>query len=146
MATVRSSFLVHSEAEPQLREAAEALHGRAITSAQITLDDGETITLPAQMTRAIQHLLLHLAAGDDLSINTLDRDYTFTEALYFLGMTDSYLMKLMEEGEIPFRQDGEEYHLALTDLIAYRLARKARRAEGVRLIQRLSEENGEYGG
>jgi hypothetical protein len=146
MATVRSSVILQSEDRPQLQEAARALRGQAIDSVQITLDDGKTLSLPPVVARAIQHLVMHLAAGEDVSINMLDREYTLTEAVAFLGVTDTFLARLIADGELPARLAGAEQRIALPDLVAYSAKMQERMAEGVRRIQRLSEEEGAYDG
>jgi excisionase family DNA binding protein len=146
MATVRSSVILQAEDRPQLQEAARALHGHVIESVQITLDDGGTLSLPPVMARAIRLLVTHLAAGEDVSINLLDREYTFTEAVAFLGVTDAYLAQLIADGEIPARLAGTEQRIAFPDLVAYSAKMQERMAEGVRRIQRLSEEEGAYDG
>jgi hypothetical protein len=146
MATVRSSVVLQAENRPQLQEAARALHGHAIDSVQITLDDGKTLSLPPVVARAIQHLVMHLAAGEDVSINMLDREYTLTEAMYFLGASRSYLERILAEGELPSQGEGTEQRIAFSDLVDHRAKMQELMREGIRIIQRLSEEEGAYDG
>ena len=145
-AATRSAVVVQAEDSPQLQNAAQALHGHTIASLHLVLDDGRSVAVPAVVAQALGHLVSYLAAGDDVTMTPFDRDYTIAQAALFLGTTPYFVDKLVENGELPSTLVGAERRIAFPALAAYAAKMQARMAEGVRIIQQLSEEEGAYGG
>ena len=144
MATMtRSAVVVQAEESPRLQQAAEALQGHAIASAQLVLDDGRSIPIPGSVARALGQLVTHLAAGEDMAIGAFD-GYTIEEATHILGASRSYIAKILESGELPHRLVNTDVRIAPADLLIHRAMLKERQREGVRLIQQISEEEGAY--
>jgi excisionase family DNA binding protein len=98
------------------------------------------------VAQALGHLVSYLAAGDDVTMTPFERDYTIPEAAYALGVSRFYFAQLVEDGELPAQLVGGQYRIATPDVLAYLAKMSIRRAEGVRLIQQLSEEEGAYDG
>ncbi len=145
-AGMRAGIVVQAADSPQLQELAQALQGHAVTAAQLTLDDGRSFPLPDVLVQVLQHLVTHLAAGHDAIVTPVARDYTPLEAAYFLGASRYYVDTLVETGELPSTLVGTQRWIAFPDLVAHRAKLRERMAEGVRLIQQLSEEEGAYDG
>ena len=63
--------------------------------------DGDLIELPGMVTRLLQTLLEHMAAGRGISIMPLGAELTTQQASDLLGVSRPFLIKLLEEGRIP---------------------------------------------
>lgn len=46
-------------------------------------------------------------------------EMTIQQAAEFLNVSQPYLVKLLESGDLPFHKSGEHYRVKSTDLIAY---------------------------
>ena len=146
MIATRQAVIVQAEDSSEIRELVQALQEQRIASGYLVLEDGRKVALPAPLRHALEHVTMYLARGGQVSISPLDRAYTVAEGAYFLGVTFKGLERLLDEGAIPSQTDGTQRLIALPDLIAYRAVLRQQRAEGVRAIQQLSEEEGAYGG
>jgi hypothetical protein len=51
---------------------------------------------------------------------------------------------VLERGELPYRLHDAQVRIAHADLVAHRAKLRALMSEGVRLIQKISEEEGAY--
>lgn len=141
-----SAVVVQAEDSPQLQDLARALLGHGIAAVQLVLDDGRSIAVPTVIAQALGPLVSYLAAGDDVTMTPFGRDYTVVEAAYFLGASAYYVGKLVDDGDLPFTLVGTQRQIAFPVLVAHLAKMRERMAEGVRIIQQLSEEEGAYGG
>ena len=144
MTATRPVVIVRGEDSPELREALRALQDHPAAPMQLVLSDGETVVVSAVVAAAIQQLVAQLATGERVAIGPAELGYTTTEAARLLGVWQPYLLNVIESGELPHHQIGTEPRIGHADLMAFRAKLRARRAEGVRLIQQLSEEEGAY--
>lgn len=119
-----------SEAQPR----APALVGR----------DGATIELPAPAFRALREIVHAMAQGEAVSIVPVQRRLTTQEAADLLNVSRPYLIRLLDQGTIPFEWVGTHRRIALEDLLAYRERRAAARRQARADLVRLSEELGLY--
>lgn len=76
--------------------------------------------LPEMLRGAVLELAQHLAAGRAVHIVPLDRQLTTTQAANLLGVSRPYLVKLLEDGEIPYVKHNRHRRVGLDDLLAYR--------------------------
>lgn len=72
---------------------------------------------------------------DALSIET---------AAHHLNVGRDYLVRLLDEGQIPFTGGGDSRLMPKADLLAFKARRDAGRREGLQELTRLSEEAGGY--
>ncbi|MFC3818965.1 helix-turn-helix domain-containing protein [Planomonospora venezuelensis] len=69
---------------------------------------------------------------------------TASEAADLLKVSPSTLIRLLEQGEIPYEQVGEERRMLLRDVLTYRERRRHQRREGMDELVRISEEMNLY--
>lgn len=71
-------------------------------------------------------------------------ELTVSETAEFLNVSQQYLVRLCEAGELPFRMDGAERVFLLEDVLAYRDFRDAERRRRFREHFRSAAAAGEY--
>ena len=98
------------------RRALEALReGKPIT--------GDAAAPPAAMS-AMERILETMADGGGVAIIALDAELTTQEAADLLGVSRPTLIKLLEDGALPFRVLGAHRRLKAGDVLAFRDRRR----------------------
>jgi excisionase family DNA binding protein len=70
-----------------------------------------------------------MRAGRAITVAPLAQRLTTQEAADLLGVSRPTLIKLLEDGKIPFEQPGRHRRIRLDDLLAYRDRRRKERSE-----------------
>jgi excisionase family DNA binding protein len=150
--------MAHAVVEPELIAAPEeeraALRtvGRFLEQAadgngvppQLVGPDGNTVPLPASALRLLRAVVRHLAQGQALSLVPIDKALTTQEAADLLNVSRPHLVKLLEQGDIPYTKTGTHRRIRFADLMTYKAQRDAQRAEALTELTRLSQEIGLY--
>lgn len=87
------------------------------------------VRLPAGATRAVRHLLDRLAAGERVQLVSADAELTTRQAAELLGISRTYLVRLVDEGHISAHMIGTHRRLRAGDVLAYRRVREERLAK-----------------
>ncbi len=104
----------------------------------------ETIELPVSVLAALRTLIYHLARGDTVKLVPIRQELTTPEAADLLNLSHQYLIRLLEQGDIPYHEDNALRLIRFPDVMAYKQRRDADGAKGLRRLIRLSEEYGLY--
>ena len=107
---------------------ARVLPGSA-TSPIVIRSGQKDVRLPPGVSRAVRRLLDRLAAGESVQLVSADAELTTREAAELLGMSRTYLVRLIDEGRLPARMVGSHRRLRASDVLAYRREREARLAK-----------------
>jgi hypothetical protein len=142
MTATRQTVIVQRAERAELESAAQTLREHDGESLRVILNDGATLVLPPVVTEALHQIVDYLAVGD-VTIGQFD-GYTPDEAARILGASRSYVAGVLERGELPYRLHDAQVRIAHADLVAHRAKLRALMSEGVRLIQKISEEEGAY--
>ncbi len=129
-----------------LRAHAEALglaDGNGNLRVQVEAD-GDLIEMPAIVTRLLQTVLEHMAAGRALSIMPLNAELTTQEAADLLGVSRPFLVQLLEAQAIPHRKVGRHRRVRVADLLAYRKQNQVDRATALDELTGISQAMGDY--
>ena len=74
-----------------------------------------------------------------------DKDEVTTiQAAEILNISRPYLMKLINNGQIPYHQVGTHKRILLKNLLEYKKLRDAKRQQGLQKLTELSQELGLY--
>lgn len=110
----------------------------------VSADGKEEIILPQtvfQVLRQIVHLMMQ---GRAIFIVPADKEVSTQEAADVLNVSRPFLIKLLEEGKIPFINVGSHRRIRFNDLMDFKKRRDAKREEALEKIARLSQELGLY--
>lgn len=87
-----------------------------------------TIELPATAAAAVRHLLTELASGAEVHVLADNAELTTQEAADLLGISRTYLVRLVDQGKLPAHLVGTHRRLLAADVLAYQQQRAARLA------------------
>lgn len=85
----------------------------------------ERIKIPIQALRLLSKILYVTAQGKPISIVPLAMEVTTQYAADFLGCSRPHLVKLLEDGVIPYTNVGRHRRVKFEDLQKYKKAMKA---------------------
>ncbi len=111
-------------------------------TAEVHLTIGGTeITLPAEAGRAVTRLLKDLASGASVHLITGDAELTTQEAADILGLSRTFVVRLIDHGDLKGHLVGTHRRLKATDVLKYKARRDARLA-GLAELTAIDEELG----
>lgn len=123
-------------------EEAERLQ-RALSSharPALVTEGGDVKELPEALNRLFVEILGLMRHRQAIFLIHEDEAYTTQAAANFLGVSRQYVVKLLEEGRIPFHRVGTHRRIFFKDLAAFRTERsKARRAKLDELTREATE-------
>lgn len=102
------------------------------------------VALPDKPYQALLKIIRDLATGHPISLAAAAQEMTTQEAANFLGCSRQFLVRLLDEGKIPFHRVGSHRRVYLQDLIAYRNERDGRRHEAIQKVARDAVSDGVY--
>lgn len=127
--------------ETQLNAAADAIE------ASDTAVTGPLLTgLPEQVREAIADVLHRFARGEGVVVGSLETMLTTSQAAQLLGVSRTYLVQLLEAGELPCEFRGTHRRIRLGELVKFAEAFRQRRRAALDEVARVSREAGLYDG
>lgn len=108
---------------------------RSLSEGYIKADE-----LPDMVRAMFLKILRETARGHVLAVETLESDLTTTKAADYLNVSRPYLIKLLDEGKLPFYTVGGHRRIAFADLKAYKDRRKGRSMEIMAKLQEEAQE------
>ncbi|HSH81996.1 MAG TPA: helix-turn-helix domain-containing protein [Herpetosiphonaceae bacterium] len=104
----------------------------------------EAVELPASVVRVLQSAIHHLIQGHAVRLVPLDTMVTTQQAADLLNVSRPYLIKLLDQGKIPYSKTGTHRRLSTTDVLAYKAQRDVERRETLDQLTQFSQELGLY--
>lgn len=99
--------------------------------------DGADLVLPRQAIELLRNLLTEMAQGNAVTIMPVHAELTTQEAANMLNVSRPHLVKLLEEGRLPFSKVGSHRRIRLQDLMEYK---RRRDAESQAALQALADQ------
>jgi excisionase family DNA binding protein len=130
------------ENEEMLELARFLARPRRPRSAFLVSTEGARLTLPPRVFDILARVVEEMARGNVVSIVPVHHELTTQEAADLLNVSRPHVVKLLENGEIPFHLVGTHRRVRFYDVMAYREKRTARRRTALR---ELAEENAKLG-
>lgn len=79
-----------------------------------------------------------------LGSSPIGREVTTQQAADLLNISRQYLVRLLDEGRIPYRKTGKHRRLRIEDVLSFKEKRDKDRRAGLRELSRMTEELGGY--
>lgn len=151
-------MIAHRELPPTAQDAAIArvsrqafarlAHTRAPLKLRVTdVEQAEPIELPAGAVALLMDILEAMAAGRGVTIIPENAELTTVQAAAVLNVSRPFLIKLLEDGRIPYRTVGKHRRVRMEDVMAYKAAiDREREAVLDQLAAEAQEQDMGYGG
>lgn len=130
---ITMNMIAHRELPPTAQDAAIArvsrqafarfAHTRAPLKLRVTdVEQAEPIELPAGAVALLMDILEAMAAGRGVTIIPENAELTTVQAAAVLNVSRPFLIKLLEDGRIPYRTVGKHRRVRMEDVMAYKTA------------------------
>lgn len=106
--------------------------------------DGQEIEIPSIVSIALMEVIRTLNKGNSITLIPMDKELTTQQAADILNVSRPYFIKLLENGEIPFKKTGTHRKILMQDLMKYREQRVENRRLKIDELSQLSQELGLY--
>ncbi len=94
----------------------------------------ESLEVPGYVIRYLKFLLSNMAEGKALQISSIESELRTQEAADLLGVSRPFLVKLLEQGKIPFKKVGTHRRILLKNVLAYERKQKAIRDKNLNFL------------
>jgi len=84
-------------------------------------------------------ILSNMAAGKSVALILSDNTIGTQEAAEFLEVSRPHVVRLLENGEIPFSKVGTHKRIKISDLVAYQKKMKSTRRKQLNLLTRQAQ-------
>ena len=105
---------------------------------------GRRAELTFAVVGLLDEILKNMQAGKAVSVVPEHQQLTTQRAANLLGVSRPFLVRLLEEGHLPFHMVGSHRRVYLKDLLAYQKLRDAERHDAINRMARMELEAGTY--
>lgn len=105
---------------------------------------GERIAIPASVFHVLARVAEVLARGDAITVVPVGKELTTQQAADLLNVSRQYLVRLLEEKQLPFTKTGKHRRLRIEDVLAFKERRDRERKAALDELTAQSEEFGGY--
>jgi len=111
---------------------------------RLTTLDGQALDLPASIRKILRQAIPLLTQGDAVTVTSLHKEMTTQEAADFLNVSRPSLIKLLEDGAIPYIKVGTHRRVRLNDLLSYEKHRHEEFNEFAAWMLAVAQQNNAY--
>lgn len=104
----------------------------------------DRIKVPLSALKLMQEILKAMGQGKLISIVPHATEISTQAAAEFLGCSRPHLVKLLEEGKIPFTKVGKHRRIKFDDILNYKMEMKLRQKQSIIAIMNFDVETGLY--
>jgi excisionase family DNA binding protein len=115
----REAIIAHTSKQLLSRYARE---DQSLTVQVMDADHEEPIELPAGAVTLLLDILGAMASGQGVTIIPEDAELTSVQAAGILHVSRPFLIKLLDEGQIPYRRVGKHRRIRMEDVMNYKRA------------------------
>lgn len=105
-------------------------------------DKPHTLVLPTSALRLLVDILGELAIGNAVKVVPVHAELTSQEAADLLNVSRPHLVKMLEEGAIPFTKTGRHRRIRFSDLMAFKQRRDEESQEAMEALAQQAQELG----
>lgn len=103
-------------------------------------ESGDFLTIPKKALSLLFHILSNMAQGKSITLIPSDAEVSTQQAADMLNVSRPHLVKLLEDGEIPFKKVGTHRRIELIQLIAYEKKVKENRNEKLDFLAKQAQD------
>lgn len=104
----------------------------------------EKIKIPLHALKLLAQILKVTSQGKPISIVPIATELTTQSAAELLGCSRPHLVKLLENGDLPFTKIGKHRRVKYEDVAQYKKQMKGKRAERLIQMMKSDEDTGLY--
>jgi len=102
----------------------------------------EAVTIPTAAFRLLVVILAEMASGNAVRLIPHHAELTTQEAAELLNVSRPYLVRLLDDGRIPFHRVGTHRRVLFKDVMTYRAEHRRSRRAALDELTRLDQELG----
>ncbi|MFD1674309.1 helix-turn-helix domain-containing protein [Alicyclobacillus fodiniaquatilis] len=129
-----------------IKKIASSLDIAPVENEFVILDQAHNVRmeLPYTLYRVLVDAAQQLAKGNTVGVLHYEQAVTTQQAAEILQVSRPYVVKLLEEGEIPFYMVGSHRRISLKDVLDYKTRRDAHRKSKLVELYQASNDAGLY--
>ncbi|MBD2610535.1 MAG: helix-turn-helix domain-containing protein [Nostoc sp. GBBB01] len=137
-----TDFSLITEAEAEAIQKLEPILNQENSQLKLVAANNEQMAIPDSVCVVLRQVVQAMASGKNVSIVTYNPELTTQQAADLLNVSRPYLIKLLEQGELPYILVGTHRRVKFDDLIKYKQQRNIKRRQ---LLNELIAESQELG-
>jgi excisionase family DNA binding protein len=139
--TDATTYLLEGQELAEVVDFVAALENRGVTlpppQPALVRPDGTRLDVPHQIFEALLQVATAMARGQGVTVIPRNALLTTQEAADLLGISRPTLVRLLEDGEMPYEHRGRHRRIMLADLLAYQQRMRQQRRES---LDRMAQE------
>ena len=104
----------------------------------------DKIVLPLNALKLLEEILKNMSQGKIISIVPVATEVTTQKAAEILGCSRPHLIKILEEGRIPYTKVGRHRRIMLEEVVSYKRKMKEEQKQHIIDIMNADKEDGLY--
>jgi len=112
--------------------------------ADIVGPDGTKHTIPGTVCKILVNVLSRMQEGKTIALLPIREELTSRAAADYLGVSRQYLVRLLEDGKIPFHKTGTHRRVYFKDVFEYKQRRDAARHQAIKDLAKKEFDEGTY--
>ncbi|ARV60426.1 DNA-binding protein [Nostocales cyanobacterium HT-58-2] len=127
-----------------IKQLERVLKSEGGSQAKLVGANGEQIDIPDSVYQVLRDVVHAMGLGQAISIVPQNHEMTTQQAADFLNVSRPYLVKLLEQGEIPYVKVGSHRRVRFNDLMEYKQQRNTKRRKGLKELTQFLQDEGFY--
>jgi excisionase family DNA binding protein len=138
------------EQQPQVAALSRAMEGmvkppkRRAPKCQLVGPNGTATSIPESVFYILERVAEVLARGDAITVVPVGKEVTTQQAADLLNVSRQYLVRLLDEGRIPYRKTGKHRRLRIEDVLSFKEQCDKDRRAGLRELSQLTQDFGGF--
>lgn len=111
---------------------------------ELTGPDGQRVAIPEPLFAILSRVAEVLGKGDAVTVVPVGKELTTQQAANILNVSRQYLVRILDDGHLPFTKTGRHRRVLVEDLLKYKVKRDKERKSSLAKLTKLSEEMDGY--
>lgn len=107
-------------------------------------ETGRKIRIPVSVLRLLAQILKEISQGNPVTVVPEATEITTQAASELLGCSRPHVVRLLEEGKIPYTKVGKHRRIRYDDLVSFKKKMKVSQKKKLQDLMKLDEESGLY--